>query len=138
MDNSYRQKASKALTVKFELEDSPFDEKAYLVAWTTTPWTLPSNLAIGIGREIEYSVVKTANEILILASLAVEKLSKDLGEVELIKTVKGSDLEGLKYKPLFPYLVKKTKNSFVVLHGDFVSTEDGTGIVHMAPGFGEE
>lgn len=143
MDNSYRQKASKAITVKFELEEGSakklgLNEKSSLVAWTTTPWTLPSNLAISVGDEIDYALVKKSDEVLILANVAVEKLKKDLGEIEVLKVVKGSALAGLKYKPLFPYLVEKTKNSFVVLHGDFVSTEDGTGIVHMAPGFGED
>ena len=154
MDNSYRQKASKAVTVKFELDSKSAEKlignqdleiwkeshkKVSLVAWTTTPWTLPSNLAIGIGKEIDYAIVKTNQENLIFANGALEKLKKDLGEVEIIKIIKGSDLEGLKYKPLFPYLTKKAgENSYKILHGDFVSTEDGTGIVHMAPGFGED
>jgi isoleucyl-tRNA synthetase len=211
MDNSYRQKASKAVTVKFELENSPFGAKTSMVAWTTTPWTLPSNLGLAVGKEIEYAVLKkhcnpeqsschpapsfchpehsegsqeigselasrdssaspqndrtlgaspqneralgaspqndralgnsSQNdnyEYLILAVGLVEKFRKDLGEIEVIKTIKGSELVGLKYKPLFSYLVEKTKNSFVVLHGDFVSTEEGTGIVHLAPGFGED
>jgi isoleucyl-tRNA synthetase len=141
MDNSYRQKASKALTVKFELENSPFGAKTSMVAWTTTPWTLPSNLGLAVGDKIEYALVKKSDEILILAAGLVEKFSKDLGEIEVIKTVKGSELVGLKYKPLFPYLVEKTKSNpkvFTILHGDFVSTEEGTGIVHLAPGFGED
>jgi isoleucyl-tRNA synthetase len=138
MDNSYRQKASKAVTIKFELENSPFGAKTSMVAWTTTPWTLPSNLGLAVGKEIEYAVLKKGDEQLILAAGLVEKFAKDLGETEVVKTVKGDELVGLKYKPLFPYLVEKTKNSFVVLHGDFVSTEEGTGIVHMAPGFGED
>ncbi len=138
MDNSYRQKASKAVTIKFELENSPFGAKTSMVAWTTTPWTLPSNLGLAVGKEIEYAVLKKGDEQLILAAGLIEKFAKDLDETEVVKTVKGSDLVGLKYKPLFPYLVEKTKNSFAVLHGDFVSTEEGTGIVHLAPGFGED
>lgn len=138
MDNSYRQKASKAVTIKFELENSTFGAKTSMVAWTTTPWTLPSNLGLAVGKEIDYAVLKKGDEQLILAVGLVERFAKDLGEVEVVKTVKGTELVGLKYKPLFPYLVEKTKNSFVVLHGDFVSTEEGTGIVHMAPGFGED
>ncbi len=175
MDNSYRQKASKAVTVKFELTEesakkllgsnddswkgfvtpstlscngpehedgvtNPFLplREISLVAWTTTPWTLPSNLGLAVGKEIDYAVLKKGDEFLILADGLVEKFAKDLGEFEKVRTVKGADLLGLKYKPLFPYLVEKTKNSFVVLHGEFVSTEDGTGIVHMAPGFGED
>ncbi len=138
MDNSYRQKASKAVTVKFELENSPLNAKTSIIAWTTTPWTLPSNLGLAVGKEIDYAVLKKAGELFILADGLVEKFAKDLGEFEKVKTIKGSDLIGLKYKPLFPYLVEKTKNSFVILHGDFVSTEEGTGIVHLAPGFGED
>jgi isoleucyl-tRNA synthetase len=144
MDNSYRQKASKAVTVKFELENSPFEDRTFAVAWTTTPWTLPSNLGLAVGKEIDYAILLCHSreggnpEILILADGLVEKFAKDLGEFEKVKTVKGAELIGLKYKPLFPYLVEKTKNSFVVLHGDFVTTEEGTGIVHLAPGFGED
>ncbi|MBP7710604.1 MAG: isoleucine--tRNA ligase [Rickettsiales bacterium] len=141
MDNSYRQKASKAVTVKFELEKTPefLEAKSVsLVAWTTTPWTLPSNLGLAVGKDVDYAALKKGDEILILAESLVEKFAKDFGEFEKVKTFKGSELLGLKYKPLFPYLVEKTKNSFVVLHGDFVTTEDGTGIVHMAPGFGED
>ncbi len=138
MDNSYRQKASKAVTVKFELKNSPFGDRTSMVAWTTTPWTLPSNLGLAVGKEIDYAVLKKGEEFLILADGLVEKFAKDLGEFEKVKTLKGAELVGLKYKPLFPYLVEKTKNSFVILHGDFVTTEEGTGIVHMAPGFGED
>jgi isoleucyl-tRNA synthetase len=183
MDNSYRQKESSALTVKFELEDESakrlvtlslskgdgsqdpyFDKlsmtpKVSLVAWTTTPWTLPSNLALGVGKKIKYGAfVDDKNEIKILAlseSLAskiddegkfIEKEEELLvcplpGNHTFLNVIRGSDLINLKYKPLFPYLVEKakvSKSSFTVVHGDFVTTEDGTGIVHMAPGFGED
>ncbi len=141
MDNSYRQKASKAVTVKFELEKTPefLEVKSVsLVAWTTTPWTLPSNLALAVGKDVDYAALKKGDEVLILAESLVEKFAKDLGEFEKVTTFKGSELLGLKYKPLFPYLVEKTKNSYQILHGDFVTTEDGTGIVHLAPGFGED
>lgn len=147
MDNSYRQKASKAVTIKFELEKTPSFLEALnpksvsLIAWTTTPWTLPSNLALAVGEKISYAVLKKGDDFLILAEGLVEKFAKDLGEFEKVTIVHGSVLVGLKYKPLFPYLFDKTKNVakvFTVLHGDFVSTEEGTGIVHMAPGFGED
>ena len=147
MDNSYRQKASKAVTVKFELTEAPkflhADSKVSLVAWTTTPWTLPSNLGLAVGKEISYAAIKKGDEILIIAENLVEKFSKDFGEVEKVASVIGADLIGLKYKPLFPYLVEnekaqKSAKVFTVLHGDFVTTEEGTGIVHMAPGFGED
>ncbi|MBM5782122.1 MAG: class I tRNA ligase family protein, partial [Pelagibacterales bacterium] len=149
---------------------SEFTGKISFLAWTTTPWTLPSNLSLAVGKEIEYAVLKqhchpersegsqkinselssqdsSASpqndnyEYLILADGLVEKFAKDLGDFEKVKVVKGSDLVGFTYKPLFPYLEKKIKkqsDAFRVLHGDFVSTEEGTGIVHMAPGFGED
>jgi len=167
MDNSYRQKASKAVTVSFTLTDeskdavmlslskhdlidgleSPFDElrvtSIKLVAWTTTPWTLPSNLALAVGEEIDYAALKKGTEILILAENLVEKFAKDFGEFEKVISLKGSDLFGLKYKPLFPYLsdhekIQNNQKAFTVLHGDFVTTDEGTGIVHLAPGFGED
>lgn len=180
MDNAYRQKASKAVTVKFELTEEStkklldatlsqpdvtlslskgdsgaslrtcFDKlsmkpnlKINLVAWTTTPWTLPSNLALGVGKEIDYVAVKKDEETLIIAEELVEKFTKDFGEIERIASFKGSDLVGLNYQPLFPYLAshEKTQNNktvFSILHGDFVTTDAGTGIVHLAPGFGED
>ncbi len=149
MDNAYRQKASKAVTVKFELENIPQSlekfnpESVSLVAWTTTPWTLPSNLGLAVGKNIDYATLKKGEEILILAQNAVEKLAKDFGEFETVGSLKGADLLALNYKPLFPYFSKheETQNNpkvFSVLAGDFVSTDEGTGIVHMAPGFGED
>jgi len=147
MDNAYRRKESKAVTVKFKLLSLnnqlsvEGNLPVSLLAWTTTPWTLPSNLGLAIGRDIEYSLVKTNNEILILASSLVENFTKELGEYEIVKTLQGVNLLGLKYIPLFPYFVKKLQDNskvFSVMAGDFVTTEEGTGIVHMAPGFGED
>ncbi len=182
MDNSYRQKASKAVTVKFELteesnkklldvmlssarpelvegskhdsspgQESPFDKlrvtpKISLVAWTTTPWTLPSNLGLAVGKEIEYAAKLVGEEIVIekAASKLPMTFPITLGSDENeLSRFKGSELLDLKYKPLFPYLTsnEKIKNNpaaFTVLHGDFVTTDEGTGIVHMAPGFGED
>ncbi len=146
MDNSYRQKESKAVTIKFELKEAlkGLKNKIYLLAWSTTPWTLPSNLALAINKNIEYVAINHKNETLILAKNAINKYKKEFGEeVNIISNLKGSDLLGLKYTPLFPYLeknekVKESKNCFTILHGDFVNTEEGTGIVHIAPGFGED
>ncbi len=150
MDNSYRQKESKAVTIKFELEKIPEflkefgGKKAYLVAWTTTPWTLPSNLALGVGKDIDYVAINHDEEILILGKSIIAKYKKEFGEeVKILSNLKGSDLIGLKYAPLFPYLTKnakvlESKQVFTILHGDFVTTDEGTGIVHMAPGFGED
>ena len=139
MDNAYRQKASKSATIKFLLKTQPYcaNLKHYLVAWTTTPWTLPSNLALAVGKDIEYVALKNEQEVLILASACVAKFAKELEKYQVIATIFGKDLINLTYQPLFPYF-KNHQNAFVVLAGDFVNTTDGTGIVHMAPGFGED
>lgn len=122
----------------------------YLLAWTTTPWTLPSNLALAVHeKDIEYSALQKDNKIFILAKNSVSKFSKELdGFIEIFPgadlegraTILGSDLIGSTYKPLFPYFKEKEEyhGAFCVLGGDFVTAEDGTGIVHMAPGFGED
>lgn len=150
MDNAYRQKESQALTVAFELVEVPeflreFADvkKVKIVAWTTTAWTLPSNLGLAVGKNIEYAAVKKGDEIFVVANGLVEKFTKDFGEIEIARTFTGADLIGLSYIPLFPYFKnhEKTANSkkvFTIFHGDFVTTEEGTGIVHMAPGFGED
>ncbi len=162
MDNAYRQKASKAVTVAFELNDVAANKiksyiseselpnaKVKIVAWTTTPWTLPSNLALAVKNDINYVVVKSGDNIFILAENLVEKFSKDLNlekdsdKAKIFKTFKGDYLINTNYKPLFPYFTKHEKIAhnpcaFKILHGDFVTTEDGTGIVHIAPGFGED
>ena len=149
MDNSYRQKASKAITVKFELDQIPEFAKQHnvskvsLLAWTTTPWTLPSNLALAVHKEITYRLVKLGDEIIILADSLIEKLTKELDGHEALETIPGKDLVSLKYKPLFPYFankdeIKSAANSYSILDGEFVTTDEGTGIVHLAPGFGED
>ncbi len=158
MDNAYRQKASKTAKVKFYLQEIPSflqkfstsETKIVLIAWTTTPWTLPSNLALAIGEKIEYALVKKEHEILILAKNLIEKFAKDFGEHELLGSVMGKELVGLGYQQLFPHnnnfqneasgvsLRNESAKVFTVLAGDFVSTEEGTGIVHIAPGFGED
>ncbi len=161
MDNSYREKASKAVTVKFELKSKSTEKlgfagkKVYLAAWTTTPWTLPSNLALGVGEKITYVALEKNDEIFILAKNLAAKLAKDLNfEIEkknplnslqkyIAKEILGHELVGLNYKPLFPYFkdhekVKGNNSVYSIIHGDFVTTDDGTGIVHMAPGFGED
>ena len=138
MDNSYREKVSKALTVKFELESkiSDNDKKCFLLIWTTTPWTLPSNLAVAVNQSVEYAMVEVENEIIILAADLLTKY-QDLIGTNVIKTIPGSDLLGMKYLPPFDYF-NDHANAFKILHGDFVTTTDGTGLVHIAPGFGED
>ena len=120
------------------------DEDKYILAWTTTPWTLPSNLALCVNKTYEYAEVK-ANigteeepkyETYILAKDLIEKVLKDI-HYELIKTFKGEELLGTKYEQLMPFANVEGK-AFVVIHGDYVNLEDGTGIVHIAPAYGED
>jgi len=118
----------------------------YLLAWTTTPWTLPSNLALTLGIDIDYVLIETvpspqspvpSPEHYILAQARLPAYYKNETEYKIIWTKKGSELAGLQYEPLFPYF-KDAPNAFRTFLGDFVTTEDGTGIVHTAPGFGED
>ncbi|WP_338406165.1 isoleucine--tRNA ligase [Wolbachia endosymbiont (group A) of Longitarsus flavicornis] len=172
LDNAYREKTSKAVTVAFELLENPqqfknIEQKCKLLAWTTTPWTLPSNLALAIGKDIKYCAVSVhslaardagiqegnkclhaevtsnqPNEIYIFAESYLEKFVSHCEQSNIpyencnIK-LKANDLVDLSYKPLFDYF-KDTKNAFRVFVADYVTGEDGTGVVHTAPGFGEE
>ena len=120
------------VTVKLELADEP---GTHFLAWTTTPWTLPSNLALAVHPKLDYSLVEKEGELFWVAQALVEKI---FGEDAVIKnTVKGADLIGKKYKPLFPWF-RDHEGAFQVLSADYVSAEDGTGIVHQAPNFGED
>ncbi len=135
MDNSYKKIKDETIVVKFKLKK----QDGFILAWTTTPWTLPSNLALAVNPRLKYVYVKdkTDKNIYILAKDLLSKYYKDVSQYELKKEVSGKELEGLEYEPLFPYF-KDNKNSFKILLGDFVTEEDGTGIVHMAPAFGED
>ena len=141
LDNSYRERADKSLTVAFVLNNKPKnlpDAKTYKVmAWTTTPWTLPANLALAVHPEMDYAYVIKDEECYILANFAVKPYAAELGTDQVTGIIKGTDLLGLTYKPLLPYF-ENHPNSFKILAGDFVVEGDGTGIVHIAPGFGEE
>ncbi len=138
LDNSYRNRTDPAVTVGFKIRDGQGDlSGAQLLIWTTTPWTLPSNLAAAAGADITYAVMAKDGERYILSANALEKYKKQLDGAEQVGTVKGSDLEGLRYHPPFDYF-EGHENAFQVLIEDFVVDEDGTGVVHMAPGFGED
>ena len=133
MDDVYRDRQDPALTVAFQLETG---EK--ILAWTTTPWTLPSNLALAVGPDVDYAVMAHPDgNKYILAAARLGAYEKELEGAEQVDTVKGSSLVGRKYSPLFPFFAD-TENAFQVLGAEFVTTEDGTGVVHMAPGFGED
>jgi isoleucyl-tRNA synthetase len=132
MDDVYRDRQDPALTVMFELETGE-----QILAWTTTPWTLPSNLALAVGPDIEYAVMERDGVRYILAEARLASYEKELSGAQQVATLRGADLVGRRYRPLFPFFAD-TANAFQVLAADFVSTDDGTGVVHMSPGHGED
>jgi isoleucyl-tRNA synthetase len=137
MDDVYRDRQDPALTVMFELETGE-----YLLAWTTTPWTLPANLALAVGADVEYAVMEEDGRRYVLAADRLGAYERELAGATRVGTLRGDELVGRRYRPLFDYFVDAethgTAAAFQVLAADFVSTEDGTGVVHLAPGFGEE
>ena len=138
MDNSTRPKQDPAITVRFELVSFPGEASPLeLWAWTTTPWTLPSNLALAVGPAIDYAVFQLDGRRIVIGAACAEKYAKELAGAEQIALLKGSELAGRAYQPLFPYF-SGAANAFRVLAGDFVDVAEGTGVVHMAPGFGED
>ncbi len=127
-----------AIAVKFKVKDK---ENEYLVIWTTTPWTLPANIAIMVNPNFEYAKVKVGKDVLIIAKELVEKVMKKarIEQYEIIEVVKGEELGGLEYEPIFPELpCQKGIKHRVVLSEQFVTLEEGTGLVHCAPGHGME
>jgi isoleucyl-tRNA synthetase len=114
-------------------EDFPL----YILSWTTTPWTLPGNVALAVGENIDYVLIKKGKEYFILAKVLAEKVLEENYEIE--KEIKGADLRGIEYEPLFPgSLDPGDKKAWYVATADFVSTEDGTGVVHTAVMYGED
>ncbi len=138
MDDVYRQRQDPAVTVGLRLETGEL-----ALVWTTTPWTLPSNLAAAVNPAVDYVVVVPregdwAGERLVLAEARVTAYARELGEdPEVVQRLEGSDLVGRRYTPPFDYFAGHD-NAHVVLAADYVTTEDGTGLVHIAPAFGEE
>jgi isoleucyl-tRNA synthetase len=128
----YQDTDDPSVTVRFRLQG---EEDSYFLVWTTTPWTLPSNLALAVGEDIDYSYCETEGQTLILAEALRETVFRDV-EHTVMKTVKGSELVGTRYEQLFDYLEVDAPNAFHVYAADFVSTESGTGIVHTAPAYG--
>ncbi|MEI8046874.1 MAG: isoleucine--tRNA ligase [Bacteroidota bacterium] len=133
--------------------------EVFILAWTTTPWTLPSNTALAVGKNIEYVLVNTFNpytyepiKVVLAQSLLSKYFPEKNAEIsmndyvpgqkaipfEILKSFQGKDLAGLRYEQLLPYEQPETGDAFVVITGDFVTTEDGTGIVHIAPSFGAD
>ena len=135
MENSYQMDTDPSLFVYFKLED----EDEYLLAWTTTPWTLPANMVLAVNRDVDYSLVVYGDKKFYVASDRVEKVMTDEKhqplEYSIVKTIKGSELVGKRFEPLFE---NRGPAAHKILHADFVTTEDGTGIVHIAPAYGED
>ena len=160
----YKNVKDTSVTAQFKIKTPPaylgvFNEDVYLLAWTTTPWTLPSNTALAVNKKVNYVLVKTINQytkkpvVVILAEKLLSSVfsspyvpldcvldsSKEYS-FEVVKTIKGIDLIGLFYEQLMPLAepFENPESAFKIIHGDFVSTEDGTGIVHIAPTFGAD
>ena len=136
---NYKDVQDPAITVAFPLLGQ---ENTSVLAWTTTPWTLPSNLALAVGQEIEYvrAREKSSGKVYILAEKLLKNSFKNPEtELEEITPVKAQDLLGLEYEPLFPFFQdQRSQGAFRIIAADHVTTEAGTGVVHMAPAFGEE
>lgn len=135
MENSYQMDTDPSLFVYFKLED----EDEYLLAWTTTPWTLPANMVLAVNQDVDYSLVAYGDKKFYVASDRVEKVMTDEKhqplEYSIVKTIKGSELVDKRFEPLFE---NRGPAAHKILHADFVTTEDGTGIVHIAPAYGED
>ena len=134
----YKDVTDPAITVRFKVKGT---ENTYFLAWTTTPWTLPSNLALALGPEIDYVLIldKATGDKYYLGQSRLESYYKDPSAYEVLEHHKGSELAGMRYEPLFDYFADLYyKGAFVTVLGDYVTTVDGCGIVHTAPGFGED
>jgi isoleucyl-tRNA synthetase len=155
MDNSYQDVTDPSVYVKLALKDVPQDLlwngeqgddaetnpklKVYLLAWTTTPWTLPANTAVAVNKKLDYVAAQVGDEIFIIAKDLLEKALQDekhnVVPYTILNTFTGEDLVGLIYEPLFE---DRGNNAHKVWHADYVNLEEGTGIVHIAPAYGEE
>ena len=144
LDDSYKMRQDPAVTVTMPLVDTPGHPLGAALAgvnaliWTTTPWTLPSNLAIAVNPDVTYAVVRTADgERYLLADNLVAGYAKELGDYEIEHTYVGQELAGLGYQPPYDFFLDEP-NAFRILVADYVTTEDGTGVVHQASAFGED
>ena len=139
LDDATRPRQDPAITVAFDLEQKPDDiGPMKILAWTTTPWTLPSNLALAVGSDIQYSILDYEGQLFVLGEETVEHYESQFPEATTKGTLLGTELLGRKYTPLFDFFADHDPNAFQVISGDFIDTEEGTGIVHIAPGFGED
>lgn len=135
MDNTYRDVKHPAISVKFKVTSEGDYRNSYILAWTTTPWTLPSNRALVIAEDKDYVLVEVDKEKLIAAKERLEDIIKD--SPAIIRKLKGKDLLGLSYEPLYTFYASNDMDYKVYSYPGMVHMEEGTGIVHSAPGFGE-
>ncbi len=131
-EGSYRDVVDPAVTVGFRLKN----DDVYLLAWTTTPWTLPANMALAIDPKAEYVKVSDGKKTYILAHQALERFQD--GSLDVVEHIPGKKLIGEEYEPLFDFVKEPSQQDFKIYAGDFVAMDEGTGIVHIAPGFGED
>ncbi len=138
--DSTRPRQDPWLMVKLKAEEELDGKGVYFLAWTTTPWTLPSNLALAVGKDLTYAYVLKGDEIYIVIQSALPRYEKIFGaNPVIIKTCKGEELIGKRYLPLFNYFADQTaQGAFRVIGADFVFEDEGIGIVHIAPAFGED
>jgi isoleucyl-tRNA synthetase len=135
-NQGYRDVQDPAVTVAFKLKN---ENNTFILAWTTTPWTLPSNLALAVGEDLDYVKIDDNGTNYIFAKALIGRYYKDISKIRILEEYKGVKLVGLKYEPLFPYFKElENKKAFVVVPGHHVTIESGTGVVHIAPGFGED
>ncbi len=136
LDDSYRARQDPALTIGFLLDG---DTNTRLLAWTTTPWTLPSNVGLAVAPDADYAVMEKDGARVILAESSVEHYAPELDGYRPVGAMKGGELIGRTYAPLFPFFAgEKAKGGFRVIAGDFIEMGEGTGVVHIAPAFGED
>src|SRR5436305_98832 len=136
-DDVYQSRQDPALTVGFAVTTGDL-AGAHLLVWTTTPWTLPSNLAVAVHPDVTYVQVQAGEHRVILAEARLGAYAREFGEdPEVLGSYRGSELTGTRYRPPFPYFMDSA-NAFQLLEADFVTTDDGTGIVHLAPAYGED
>ncbi|NNL84881.1 MAG: isoleucine--tRNA ligase, partial [Myxococcales bacterium] len=137
LDDSYRERQDPAVTVRFTLSEPRDGKPVDVLAWTTTPWTLPSNLALAVGPEITYAAYELDGRLVILGAECAEQYGKELGDAPQVGTFAGRELVGASYNPPFDYFLGRA-NAHRILSADWIDTAEGTGVVHMAPGFGED
>jgi isoleucyl-tRNA synthetase len=140
----YQDVQDPAITVRFQATAETArafgaERELFFLAWTTTPWTLPSNLGLAVGADVDYVRVRLDDAEYILAQARLPHYEKELGHGTVVETFPGVRMDGATYEPLLPFFASyAAQGAFRVRVGDFVSTADGTGIVHVAPGFGED